>query len=366
MNKIEFDISLNNSYKKSKKKKFIRIVFSLIILITSGIFTYKLVLQYNKAKVGSKKNLAINKTTENINIKNKLDYIINNRIPIITSIYSSQTFANEIALVNDFILNEDEENALVALNALETSVENNINLIKDNYSFLLNKEIVRAGEFKDEYTDKLINEIKLKMSEENFEKAEYKIKILKYKVDNLLYDNGQTHTVDPLILDGIIIVNKNFGLPINYGSDLEEITLKAFEEMEAAAAKDGISLYIASGFRNYYKQDGLFYNYYAQYGEEAKRFSSLPGHSEHQTGLAIDIGGVDDYLWVKNDFYTTEEYKWLSQNCYKYGFILRYPDNKEDITGYMFESWHYRYVGTELSTYLHENNLTLEEYFDID
>jgi D-alanyl-D-alanine carboxypeptidase len=366
MNKIEFDISLNNSHKKSKQKKSIKIIFSLIVLIISGMFTYKFVVQYNETKVNSQKNLAVNKVTENINIKNKLDYIINDRIPIITSIYNSQTFTNEINLINDFILNEDEENALIALNSLEKSVENNINLIKANYSSLLNKEISRAGKFKDEYTDKLIKEINSKITEENFEKVEYKINILKYKVDNLLYDNGQTNTLNPLILDGIIIVNKNFGLPINYGTDLEENTIKAFEEMEAAAAKDGISLYIASGFRNYYKQDSLFYDYYAQYGEEAKRFSSIPGHSEHQTGLAIDIGGVDDYLWVKSDFYNTEEYKWLEKNCYKYGFILRYPDNKEDITGYMFESWHYRYVGTELSTYLHKNNLTLEEYFDID
>lgn len=363
MNKIKFDISLN---KKSKRKKLIKLYFLLLILITTILFILKYKVYDNIPKVDQEQNLAITKHMDSTNIKNKLETIVNTRIPIITSVYSSLTFKNEISLINDFILNEDEENALIALNSLEASVESNINLIKDNYTFLLNKEISRVGKFKDEYTENLIVQIKSQMIKEDFEKVEFKINILKYKIDNLLYDNGQTNTLEPLILDGTIIVNKNFGLPINYGSDLEKNTIESFEEMEAAAAKDGISLYIASGFRNYYKQDNLFYNYYAQYGEEAKRFSSLPGHSEHQTGLAVDIGGIDDYAWIKSDFYNTEEYKWLEQNCYKYGFILRYPDNKEDITGYMFESWHYRYVGTKLSTHLYENNLTLEEYFDID
>lgn len=363
MNKIKFN-KLQN--KNKKKKKLISITFMLLALSALTIATLNYTFYSKKSNANLDQNLAVAKSIDLTNIKNKLDNIVNNRIPIVSSVYSTQTFSNEINLIKDFILKEDEENALISLNTLEESIENHISLIKNSYNSILDRQISRGASFKDDYKDKLINEIKELIPAEDFKNTEFKINILKYKIDNLLYDSGQSNCLEPLILDGIIIVNKHFGLPANYGSGLDEKTLKAFETMEAAASKNGISLYVASGFRNYYKQDDLFYNYYAQYGEEAKRFSSLPGHSEHQTGLAIDIGGVDEYAWVKSDFYNTEEFKWLETNCYKYGFILRYPENKEDITGYMFESWHYRYVGTELSTYLHENNLTLEEYFDID
>lgn len=366
MNRVEFDISLDKSEKKLKRRKFIRIFSFLFALVILSTFIIKYMLYSNEQKIRRDQSLAVAKQIELVDIKNKLNDIINNRISIISSVYISQTFSNEIALINDFIEKEDEENALNSLTALESSVENNINLIKNSYTSILDKQASRADKFKDDYTEKLISQIKEKITKEDFEKVEFKINILKHKIDNLLYDNGQTNFLEPLTLDGTIIVNKNFGLPTNYGSGLDQTASNAFKEMESAAAKAGISLYIASGFRNYYKQDSLFYNYYAQYGEEAKRFSSLPGHSEHQTGLAMDIGGADNTSWVQSSFYNTEEYKWLEKNCYKYGFILRYPQNKEEITGFIFESWHYRYVGVELSTKLYEQNITLEEYFDID
>ena len=135
--------------------------------------------------------------------------------------------------------------------------------------------------------------------------------------------------------------------------------------MKNAASLDGLQLSIASGYRSYYRQQSLFQSYQNSWGSEALTFSAPAGYSEHQTGLALDIGGYDSSVWVSSSFAYTPEAQWLKENCAKFGFILRYPEGKEDKTGYIFESWHFRYVGTELSTYLTANNLTLEEYFDL-
>ena len=89
-------------------------------------------------------------------------------------------------------------------------------------------------------------------------------------------------------------------------------------------------------------------------------YSARPGYSEHQTGLVIDIDNYnDDY----ENFDKTKEFEWMNNNSYKYGFILRYPKGKTDITGYDYESWHYRYVGKEIAKYIYENNITFDEYY---
>ena len=94
-------------------------------------------------------------------------------------------------------------------------------------------------------------------------------------------------------------------------------------------------------------------------------FSAKSGYSEHQTGLAFDLNGEDQETSSNEKFEDTEQYKWLNENAYKYGFILRYPKGKSDITGYKFEPWHYRYVGANISYKLREGNATLEEYLNI-
>lgn len=101
--------------------------------------------------------------------------------------------------------------------------------------------------------------------------------------------------------------------------------------------------------------------------ENADRYSARPGHSEHQTGLAFDIGekGKED-LWLTSAFGETAAGKWLANNAYKYGFILRYPKGKEEITGFMYESWHFRYVGDEIALETFNSDVTLEEYLGIE
>ena len=164
-------------------------------------------------------------------------------------------------------------------------------------------------------------------------------------------------------IDGILIANKTYSLPSTYKpSGLTKETKAAFDKMQAAAKLDGINLVIKSGYRSYSTQEST-YNYYVKRDGVAKAdtYSARPGHSEHQTGLAMDLNIIND------TFHDTKEAKWLAANCHKYGFILRYPKGKTNETGYKYESWHFRYVGEELAPKLYNdgNWITLESYFGI-
>jgi hypothetical protein len=170
-------------------------------------------------------------------------------------------------------------------------------------------------------------------------------------------------TTTPYYLKGVLLVNKHHGLPSNYGTGENQQARAAYEQMKSAAAKQGYTLNIASGYRSFEYQKGLYWRYVSLYGQaEADRFSAYPGYSEHQTGLAFDIGGSNSSTWVNEGFDSTPEAKWLAKNAHQYGFILRYPPGKEHITGYMYESWHFRYLGVELATKVYNSGLTLEEY----
>ena len=183
-------------------------------------------------------------------------------------------------------------------------------------------------------------------------------------------------------LDSItLIVNKQHGLPEDYEpQDLvtPEVTLakssitlraqaaEAIRVMFDAAAEEGISLMIGSGYRSYEYQKNLYNNYVERDGErQASRYSAKPGMSEHQTGLAVDLSGSNGECYLKECFKETEEGFWLKDNAWKYGFILRYPEGKEDITGYIFEPWHYRYFGIEEAAKIQESGLTVEEYYGL-
>ncbi len=133
---------------------------------------------------------------------------------------------------------------------------------------------------------------------------------------------------------------------------------KSLEEMCNYMHTLGLYIYATSTYRSYNYQTEL-YNYYVKNDGQtvADTYSARPGFSEHQTGLAVDVGSNSNSTFVY-----TDEYKWLIDNAHKYGFVLRFPEDKEFITGYMFESWHYRYLGIELATNLYENNLTYDEY----
>jgi D-alanyl-D-alanine carboxypeptidase len=169
------------------------------------------------------------------------------------------------------------------------------------------------------------------------------------------------------------IVNKQRALPSGYvpdnlvtikGAQLRSDTAAAMNTLLSAAAAAGINLRIISGYRSYYYQQSVYNNYVKKDGQaKADTYSARPGHSEHQTGLAADLGtGTCDLSICFGD---TAAGKWLLNNSYKYGFIVRYPKGKENLTGYQYEPWHIRYLGVDLATSVRSSGLTLEQYFGL-
>ena len=173
-----------------------------------------------------------------------------------------------------------------------------------------------------------------------------------------------------------ILVNKYHHLSENYiPKNLQTINTKyakenmqlvsyakdAFERMAEDALKENLHLIAMSTYRSYEYQKNLYNNYVKTDGKEkADTYSARPGHSEHQTALAVDFCTNDTNY---EQFEETKEFKWMQKNAHKYGFILRFPKDKTKETGYQYESWHYRYVGKEIATYIHENNISFEEYY---
>lgn len=180
------------------------------------------------------------------------------------------------------------------------------------------------------------------------------------------------------------LVNKQNALPDNYKpSDLvypdvpflfkEKIekrmlrkeAAEALEKLFAAAKEDGVALAGVSAYRSRATQKALFERYVKKDGEaKARTYSAVPGTSEHETGLAIDVSGSDGKCAASDCFADTKEAEWLAEHAPEYGFIIRYPKGKENITGYQYEPWHLRYVGVEIAKEIAAKGITLEEYFD--
>ena len=196
----------------------------------------------------------------------------------------------------------------------------------------------------------VVNKKKEEVKKEEKKKEENKPKVIQGS-DGIFY------------IDGIMIVNKSYPLPSTYnpGKLLPEF-MDAYNEMLGDATEDGIKLWIQSGYRSYDYQVGLYDMYVKQDGKDkADTYSARPGYSEHQSGLAADINNPS------SSFNGTKEALWLKENCYKYGFIIRFPEGEESYTGYKYESWHIRYVGKELANKIHEaGDISLEHYFGID
>lgn len=172
----------------------------------------------------------------------------------------------------------------------------------------------------------------------------------------------------------MILVNKDNPIGEDYappeiaelddnGCPVDSRIADALTNFAEGARAEGLSVYLSSGYRPYSEQQYLYQTKIGQVGsaEEAAKIVTPPGTSEHQTGLCCDI--TDIYRNPKTtDLENTETFQWLLAHCQDYGFILRYPEDKQDITQVMYEPWHFRYVGVEAATYIMENNLCLEEF----
>jgi LAS superfamily LD-carboxypeptidase LdcB len=170
----------------------------------------------------------------------------------------------------------------------------------------------------------------------------------------------------------LVLCNKYNYLPSDYVPEgykktdgrvlsLQKEAQEQFDKMRADALKSGINIYIVSGYRSYAVQNQIFNNYKLNDPKGAETYSARPGYSEHQTGLAADLNSAS----ASANFQNTKEYAWLTANAHKYGFILRYPKGKEWITGYIFEPWHWRYVGVKVAEKIKELDITFDEYYAI-
>ena len=206
---------------------------------------------------------------------------------------------------------------------------------------------------------------------ENKDDVKRIIAIVNSNGDKSFYSDSKEANLDD---NNLILINKFYHLPDGYepndlvvlstkynsgrNSSMRKEAADAFMKMVDGAMLDGIILKNASAYRNYDYQVSLYDNYVKRDGKEkADIYSARPGYSEHQTGLCTDINIID------SSFDNTKEAEWLRENAYKYGFILRFPKGKEKITGYEYESWHYRYVGEKAAKIIYEDDLTLEEYY---
>ncbi|MEK4299969.1 D-alanyl-D-alanine carboxypeptidase family protein [Oceanobacillus sp. FSL W8-0428] len=184
--------------------------------------------------------------------------------------------------------------------------------------------------------------------------------------------------------DELALVNKSFALPEDYIPEdlmvpdvpfpftedlpkkyMRENAAHALEDLFDAAEDAGLELFAQSGYRSYDRQVEVFSANASQHGEDyANTFSARPGESEHQTGLAMDVTSAEVNLELVTEFGETEEGKWLAENAPEFGFIIRFPEGKEDITGYQYEPWHVRYVGEKTAKYVTEKGITFEEYIE--
>ena len=174
--------------------------------------------------------------------------------------------------------------------------------------------------------------------------------------DDIVVINGITY------VQGGMMVNKTYPLPASYDpGGLTPETAAAFAEMQQAARDEaGLTLFSHSDYRPYYRQSALYDSYCARDGQAAAdRFSARPGYSEHQTGMVIDVN------WPGDSFNGTPEAEWMAENAHRFGFVIRFPQDKEEVTGYKYESWHIRYVGREWAAQIYESGLCLEEFFDV-
>ena len=291
---------------------------------------------------------------------------------------------------SDVFKDDNKNNIDKEITNNENTPSNNENSNKDNVSNIEkndNDEQVNKNENKNNEFEKL-----------SYYKSENLNRYLEYKEKNKSYSIEKVVTYVNIGLDkefysfvkdadmsygNLILMNKYNKLKEDYTpNDLEEIDSKyfingntlvrklkkeakeAFEMLSEDSINNGTPVYGQSAFRPYEMQESLYNSAVSNYGQkQADIDTARPGFSEHQTGLAIDVSSTKGGNMLSFD--KTESFDWMKKNAHKYGFILRYEEDKTDITGFMYESWHYRYVGIKVATDMYENypDLTYEEYY---
>ncbi len=347
--------------KKKKKTKLsikkififmILIILILVILLNSNKKSKLEKLGYSKSEI----NIINNLSNEEKNTIYKYSYNKNLIDVIKNKDYKSDKLEEYIKLLDKY---DDAELVIKYVN-------NYSKLELDDISIKFIDQKYFISDFLDRYKKYLNNNKNLDYEE-----------IVRRVNSNLDYTFYEDSTKADLSKGMLTLVNKYYYLDKSYVPDdldsvsgiyardsakLKKVAKENFIKMADDARKEGLTLKVTTGYRSYNFQSTLYNNYVKRDGiKDADTYSARPGYSEHQLGYSADITNKD--LVSFREFENTKEYEWLLKNAYKYGFIMRYPKNKEYITGYMFESWHFRYVGLDIAKYIYENDITYEEYY---
>ena len=234
----------------------------------------------------------------------------------------------------------EEDLFLISLRNEKYYVENNL------------ERYLKYSENKSISTSKIISDVNA-----NLDKEMYKdIEKTDISDEYLMLVNKYYYLTEDYEPNDLVTLDSAYNMGLN--NKMRKEAAEKFMEMSNAALLDNITIKNASGYRSYQYQANLYTNYVKRDGvEAADKYSARPGHSEHQTGLTTDINIIND------SFEKTPAFRWLQENAYKYGFILRFPKDKEYMTGYKYEPWHYRYVGVNVALQMYDEDLTLEEYY---
>lgn len=320
--------------KKIKKKVKILLVIFLIIFVIGGI-----TIKQNKS------NQSPQKYTTKIDKKNK-------KSPLTTLNYSK----DDIALIEKYNISDENIKYLID-NKIDSKLA--MNIIKEKYYIddYLKKYLDYYEKNKDLSFSEIITRINTHLDDEFYTNTEKTDDTLgKFVILNKHYYSDENYKGLNLI-----DVDSEYNL-YNTSFKLSKECYEAFLKMYNDAKEQGYAFKINSAYRSYEKQIKIYQGWVNKDGVKlADTYSARAGFSEHQTGYAFD---VRDYPFTNDDYSKTKSFTWVSENAYKYGFIIRFPKDKEYITGYQYEPWHYRYCGIECATYIHNNNITFEEYYE--
>lgn len=279
------------------------------------------------------------------NIKKKKSSIMKKIIFLYTFIFTMSV----VLSASIISINKSQKNTQVMTNKGNAASQNSTETISINNGN--DTSAIKQNEDSNDYGKvKLTNELVNKISSED-----YRLLLVNkdYPLDN-------TYKPDSLVVPKV----KMLGSVASENRKLKKEAAEALEDLFSDAKKEKINLIFVSGYRSFESQANVYERKVKSDGAtEASKYVAKQGSSEHQTGLAVDINS-SPYYDLAEDFEKTKEGKWIAENAFKYGFVIRYLKGKSDITGYNYEPWHLRYVGQDNAKYMYENNLCLEEYID--
>ena len=354
-------------------------ILSVILCISLGIFLFYLKQINDITRLGYSK-----KASNNILFSFKKDYIL--------SVGENKTL-NRAFEGNDLIEENLDSYRKIDFVDHKHLIRNINELLKVGYNTNDINIILKHGD--DESVYQFSKREKVKYLEEflvvDYAKISNYDRYVKYADDtgedeettvlNVNLDMDKEDYADAVVVDKFeidMLVNKHrylkddfepndlMTIPSEYASDDDlkssRLAFNAYKKMSDAAKSEGYEIVINSAYRSYQDQVDITDTYLKAYGQSyVDKYVAKPGFSEHQTGLAYDIGSRKT-----NVFANSKEYEWMKENAYKYGFIERFTQKNEKITGFRKEPWHYRYVGEKIAKYIHDNNATLEEYWAIN